>query len=190
MSSPERALPRRRKAARRAACAAALMGLAAIGGGCTVQPLYSQAVQVSAYGDMAATLATISVDPVSTREALEVRNQLIFLLSGGQGNPAQPAYALNLVVTSSSSAAASIQVSTTEQSPTSSLLNMNAYYRLRDLATGKVVATGSRQISAAYDVPRQQYAALRAERDAQDRAAREIAEQLRLAVAQDLSRAR
>jgi LPS-assembly lipoprotein len=190
MSSPERALPRRRKAARRAACAAALMGLAAIGGGCTVQPLYSQAVPVSAYGDMAATLATISVDPVSTREALEVRNQLIFLLSGGQGNPAQPAYALNLVVTSSSSAAASIQVSTTEQSPTSSLLNMNAYYRLRDLATGKVVATGSRQISAAYDVPRQQYAALRAERDAQDRAAREIAEQLRLAVAQDLSRAR
>jgi LPS-assembly lipoprotein len=37
-------------------------------------------------------------------------------------------------------------------------------------------------------VPRQQYAALRAERDAQDRAAREIAEQLRLAVAQDLSK--
>lgn len=187
MSLPERGLPRLR-ASLRAAGAVAVLALAGFAGACTVQPLYSQGAAVSPSGDMAATLASISVDPVSTREALEVRNQLIFLLSGGAGNPPSPAYDMQLIVTSSSSAAASIQVSTTEQSPTSSLLNMTAVYILKDRATGKVVAKGIRRISATYDVPRQQFAALRSERDAQNRAAREVAEQIRLAVAQDLVR--
>ena len=83
-----------------------------------------------------------------------------------------------------------MQLSTTEQSPTSSLLNMTAVYFVTDRASGKEVARGERRISSTYDVPRQQYAAIRSQRDAVDRAARELAEQLRFAVAQDLSRPR
>jgi LPS-assembly lipoprotein len=52
-----------------------------------------------------------------------------------------------------------------------------------------VVSNGDRQFSASYDVPRQEFAAVRAQRDAENRAARELAELLRLAIAQDLSRA-
>jgi LPS-assembly lipoprotein len=51
-----------------------------------------------------------------------------------------------------------------------------------------MVAKGSRNISSSIDVPRQQYAALRAENDAQQRAARELAQLLRFAIAQDFVR--
>ena len=65
---------------------------------------------------------------------------------------------------------------------------MRATYKLVD-STGKLVSNGDRQFSASYDVPRQEFAAFRAQRDAENRAARELAELLRLAIAQDLSRA-
>lgn len=174
-----------------AALAAVVAVLALVAASCTVQPLYSQGpVPGGAGADMASELASIAVKPVGTREALEVRNQLIFLLSGGAGTPANPAYNLDLVASASSSAAAIIQVSSTEQAPTSSLLTMAASYTLRDAATGAVIGRGSRQVFAAYDVPSQQFAAVRSRRDAENRAARELAEQLRLAIAQNLARRR
>jgi LPS-assembly lipoprotein len=134
-----------------------------------------------------AKVESIAIAPVSTRQAQEVRNQLIFMFSGGKGSPANPSYNMDLVVSSYSSAAAVIQSGTTEQSPTSSLLNMIAIYAVRDNATGQVVARGKRQVASAYDVPGQEFAAMRALRDAEDRAARELAEQVRLAVAQQLA---
>jgi len=188
MSSAEAPFAGRRPPLR-AAVAAFAVAAAMFAGACTVQPLYGGgSLTGPAAGGMAATLAAVSVDPVTTRQGLEVRNHLIFLLSGGAGNPADPGYDMALAVSSSSSSAATIQISTTEQAPSSSLLNMTAFYTLKARATGEIVARGTRRISSAYDVPRQQYAALRAQRDAENRAARELAEQLRFAVAQDLSR--
>lgn len=186
MSSPDSA----RGAAARTGLAAVLLAAGLLGAGCTVRPLYSDAVAPGASAPMGAQLAAVSVNPVSTRQGQEVRNQLIFLLGGGQGNPSAPAYTLDIAVTSYSSAAAVIQVSTNTQSPTSSLLTMSAGYTLTEAATGRVVARGRRAISSAYDVPQQQFAALRSERDAENRAARELAEQLRFAIAQDLSKER
>src|SRR5690554_1960895 len=116
-----------------AACAgAAMLMVGLLGAGCTVQPLYSNAPTDAATAPVAAQLASVSVKPVSTREALEVRNHLIFLLSGGQGNQGAGAYTLDLTVTSHSSAAAVARVSSTTQAPTSSLLNMTASYTLTE----------------------------------------------------------
>lgn len=187
MSSAD-AKPASLRSLRVAAVAIALSATVAAGA-CTVQPLYgSGPVAGAVAGDMRATLASVSVEPVTTREALQVRNHLIFFLSGGAGNPAHPAYDMNIVVSSSSTAAATIQITGVEQSPSSSLLNMSAAYTLKDRATGEIVARGRRNVASAYDVPRQQYAALRSQQDAENRAARELAELLRHAVAQDLSR--
>ncbi|MBO6717177.1 MAG: hypothetical protein JJ913_04380 [Rhizobiaceae bacterium] len=162
-----------------------MMVLAGPLAGCTVGPLYGNAY---APNSTTAKLADIRISSVSTRQAQEVRNHLIFMFSGGKGEPADPAYAMDLVVTSYTSSAAVIQASTTERSPTASLLNMTARYTVRDTATGKVVGTGQRQVASAYDVPLQEFAALRALRDAENRAARELAEQVRLAVAQEIAR--
>ncbi len=125
--------------------------------------------------------------PVTTRVALEVRNHLIFLLGGGSGQPANPRYTMSLAVTSTVAPAAVVQ-STSDSQVTSSVANVTASYVLIDTATNERVATGTRRVSAAFDVPRQEFAGLRARRDAENRAAREAAEQVHLAVAQDLSR--
>lgn len=165
----------------------AFIGAALLGAGCTAGPLYGNA---GSPASVPSRLASVEIEPVSTRQAQEVRNHLIFMFGGGRGSPANPAYVMRINVTSSSSAAAQIVVSATEQSPSSSLLTMTAAYTVRDAEGGQVVAEGSRQVVSAYDVPRQHFAADRALRDAENRAAREVAEQVRLAVAQQLASGR
>lgn len=153
---------------------------------CTVRPLYATSGGVAAI-KAGRLLPTVAVKPVDTRFALGVRNQLIFLLYGGAGQPVKPAYSLDLGVTSSTRTTTRIQRELDEQA-TSASVSLTSDYHLTDLATGKIVASGHRQSIAAYDRPRQEFAAYRAELDAQDRAGRELAELVNLAVAQDLER--
>ncbi len=117
-----------------------------------------------------------------------MRNALIFRLSGGQGEPATPRYTLKLNVRSVTTALASRQITTIDQEPTARIATLTSTYQLRDAATGAIVARGTRQMTSSLDVPVQQFAAERALRDAENRAARELAELLRLALAQDLQR--
>jgi LPS-assembly lipoprotein len=187
MSSPER---NNRLLARRLSLAAFSLlsaGLVAISG-CTVQPLYSEraAANPTVTGSIGSELAAISIKPVVNRVGQEVRNDLLFLFYGGKAAPAAPRYTLTLSVSAYSEASATIQVNTVNE-PTAAIETVRASYRLVD-STGKVVSTGNRQFSASYDVPRQEFAAFRAQRDAENRAARELAELLRLVIAQDLSR--
>ncbi len=131
-------------------------------------------------------LSSVSVKPATTRPAQQVRNHLIFLFNGGKGEPASPVYQLDLNITVRNEPSAIIQIADEDQ-PTAGTITMISNYRLAK--AGGEVARGTRQVAAQYDVPRQEFAHLRAERDAEDRAARELAELLRLAVAQDLRQA-
>jgi LPS-assembly lipoprotein len=161
-------------------------GLAGVSA-CTVQPLYSDGAVTSSTvtGSIASALSTVAVKPVETRVGQEVRNKLLFLLYGGQAEPAAPNYTLVLIVSSISEASANIQVNTVNE-PTAAVDTVRATYQLRD-SNGTVVATGQRQFAASYDVPRQEFAAVRARIDAENRAAREVAELVRLALAHDLA---
>jgi len=184
MSSSERM---KRFAAIRPLLAAALLSAAAAASGCTVQPLYSAApAGGTVTGSIGGELSAIAVKPVGNRVGQEVRNHLIFLFNGGQGQPAQPRYTLDLRVASISEATATTQIND-QNEPTAAILTATAGYTLTDSA-GAVVSTGSRQFMASYDVPEQEFAAYRAQLDAENRAAREVAELVRLAVAQDLSK--
>lgn len=171
---------------RRAVLAASLVMLAAISG-CTVRPLYGNPAAFGPAGaaDTVAELSSIAVKPARTRAEQEVRNHLIFLFGGGAGEPAAPAYSLDLGVSTRTEAAAIVQVAS-EDEPTAGTVTLTANYRLTDAVTGNVVASGRRSITSSFDRPRQQFATMRAERDAQNRAARELAELVRLAIAQDL----
>lgn len=169
------------------ACALALAVAGA--SGCTVGPLYADAgIATASLSPAPAGLAkSVSIRPAASRVGLEVRNHLIFLLYGGAGLPAQADYSAELGVTSATSSVAVIQL-TKDSEPTSSVVTMTSLYSITDNKTGAVVASGKRAVSSSYDIPRQEYAALRAERNAQDRSARELAELLRHAIAQDLKR--
>lgn len=169
--------------------AGAVLLSAALVSACTVRPLYSSQ-PLTVGGQTAATeaLASISVKPVRTRYAQQVRNNLIFGLTHGKGEPASPVYSLNLDVTESVQSAAAIQVTRDQDEPSAGMITLSADYRLTEITTGKLVGAGKRAISASFDRPKQEFATYRAQLDAQNRAARELAEILRLALAQDLAR--
>jgi LPS-assembly lipoprotein len=155
---------------------------------CTVRPLYSDGVvEAGAAAGLPGRLASVSVKAVDTRVGLQVRNHLIFLLNGGAGEPASPAYTIDTGVTVGRARAATVQL-TRDSEPTAAVVTVTSNYKIIDTATGLVVASGRRSMNASYDVPRQEYAALQAAKNAEDRAAREVAELLRHAIAQDLQR--
>ena len=110
-----------------------------------MQPLYSDGpvANSTVTGSIGAELSMVSVKPATTRVGQEVRNRLLFLLYGGQAEPAAPRYTLILAVGSISEASANIQVNT-ENEPTAAIETVRASYSLRD-ADGTVVATGNRQ---------------------------------------------
>jgi LPS-assembly lipoprotein len=168
------------------------LGLLALGGvavmsACTARPLYSDAgVQTGALAGGAAR-PSIVVKPATTRVELEVRNHLVFLLIGGGAEPTDAAYTFEPSVSSVSTNTATVQ-RTTDTEPTSAQVTVTASYRIVDNKTGEPVASGRRSMVASYDIPRQEFAAMRALRDAENRAARELAEILRLTIAQELGR--
>lgn len=159
-----------------------LVAVLLVASACTVRPLYGEASGSIGGGG---GLGSIAVNPVTSRYAQEVRNHLIFGLNGGAGQPANPRYLLDLNVTSTFRNSASVQVAR-ENEPTAGAVVMSSRYKLIDAETGKAVANGRRSVNASFDKPRQEFAAVRAERDAENRAARELAEMLRVALAQDL----
>jgi len=170
---------RRRLLAGLAAAAIALPG-------CTVRPLYSSAPLATSGLPAAVDLSSIAVKPALTRYGQEVRNHLIFLLSGGKGEPAEPLYSLDLTVSVVQESAATIQVAT-ENQPTAATVTVIGSFTLTNMQ-GETIGQGSQRIMSSYDVPQQEFAALRARRDAENRAARELAELLRLVIAQELAK--
>lgn len=188
MSSPEGLKSAAARCSRRALLAG-LVSCAALASACTVRPLYSSA-PLSPGGDLGAAdeLASIAVKPVKTRYAQQVRNHLIFALTRGAGEPATAAYSLDLGVTELVQSAATIQVTTDQDEPTAGTVTLTAAYRLTEAGTGRLVGAGKRSISSSFDRPSQEFASYRAQIDAENRAARELADLLRLALAQDLAR--
>ncbi len=188
MSSPETRKVNKKVIARIAALSS-LIAAGVLLSACTVRPLYSSA-PLSAGSDVgaAAELASIAIKPAKSRYAQQVRNNLIFAFTGGGNQTVTPAYSLDLGVTERIQSAALIQVNTNEDTPTAGTVTLTSAYTLTDVKTGRKVASGKRSISSSFDRPLQEFAAYRAQRDAEDRAARELADLLRLAIAQDLAR--
>ncbi|WP_245453209.1 LPS assembly lipoprotein LptE [Aquibium carbonis] len=155
---------------------------------CSVQPLYGGATASFAPGQPSARVASIAVKAVETRTAQEVRNHLIFAFNGGAGQPASPRYLMELDVRGTDSETATVQRSRSDNESSAGVVKLTASYKLVDPVTTEVVATGTRSATSAFDRPVQLFAASRAARDAENRAARELAAFLQLAVMQDLAR--
>lgn len=164
---------------------AALAGLMLAG--CTVQPLYAPSPKAETV--RSAALGSIYIEPTKDRPGQEVRNALIFLMNGGSKQPGEATYSLALDVTSVTESALIIQLSARDGEPTSSNVTVSATYKLTRSADGTKIGSRRASATASYDISQQEFANTRAERDAEKRAAREAAEQLRALIAADLSRA-
>lgn len=115
------------------------------------------------------------------RLAVEVRNELLFGLTGGGAAP-PPTHRLSIVLTGSYG---SLIVDPSTARAEYEVVSMDASYKLVEIATGKEVVDGSATARTSYNVPGQQQrlAMLRGQRDAQSRAAKVIAEQIKTRMA-------
>ncbi|AGB43691.1 LPS assembly lipoprotein LptE [Mesorhizobium sp. CO1-1-7] len=186
MSLPDREKTELGRLLRRIALAG-LVGSLALISACQVRPLYSSA-PLSTGSTANAEMASIAVKPVRTRYAQQVRNNLIFGFGRGAGEPASPLYSLDLGVSEGVESSALVQNGTDQDEPTAGSVTLTAGYTLTDVKTGAVIAVGKRAITSSFDRPRQEFASYRAQIDAENRAARELAEALQLSIAQDLAR--
>ena len=186
MSLPDQEKTELSRLLRRVALAG-LVGSLALVSACTVRPLYSSA-PLTTGSSANAELASIAIKPVKTRYAQQVRNNLIFGFGRGAGEPASPLYSLDLSVSEAVESSALVQVGTDEDEPTAGSVTLTASYTLTDAKTGVVITVGKRAITSSFDRPRQEFASYRAQIDAENRAARELAEALQLSIAQDLVR--
>ena len=111
------------------------------------------------------------------RLAVEIRNALLFDLTGGAGE-APPVHRLKISIASTRSA---IIVDRNTSRPDIENYGITAAYSLTEIVTGKVVVTGQTFSRVSYDIPGQQqrFARLRGLRDAESRAAKVIADNIR-----------
>lgn len=174
-----RAARTRAKAGARAAAVLAVAGLLA---GC-FQPLYSERTPIGGEG-LRQVLSSVDVEQIQApngtrlaRLAVEVRNAIIFDLTGGSGASA-PTHRLNVQLTTSRQ---SVIVDITTARPDIENYGVDAVYTLTELSSGKTVVKGKTFARVSADIPgqEQRFARLRAGRDAESRAAKVIAENIR-----------
>lgn len=159
---------------------ASTLGLTLGLAGCTsVQPLYGSLS--GATNPVAANMRQIEVEGAKSRLSQVIRNELIFYLYGGAGSPDdKPKYKLALRVNDSN---VPVGVEKYVDLPAAYLEQLNATFTLVETATQKTVLTGTSFANAAYDFSNQRYANVRALRDAQDRAGKVIADDIRTKLA-------
>ena len=162
--------------------AAMALAIAALAGGC-FQPLYGEQSLTGGpvLRDQLSSVDVLQIEAVKgsdeARLAVEVRNALLFDFTGG-GYAAPPTHRLKI---SMYSTRASIIVDTATSRPDIENYGLNATYSLLEIATGRIVVTGQTFSRVSYDIPGQQqrFARLRGLRDAENRAAKVIADNIK-----------
>lgn len=149
---------------------------------CQVRPLYSEA---SGTGER---LASVGFEQPRTRLDQVVRNHLVFLTSGGAGESNHPAYNVKLAIISAASSIIDDDNVSPTGVPVPGRVQVQGTYTISRISDGQVLKSGKRQVVALIDISGQGYAGLRAIRDAENRAARELAEFIRAEIAIALSR--
>jgi LPS-assembly lipoprotein len=154
-------------------------------GGC-FQPMYGDRTLVGTSSAGSRTMEALKAVDVKqiiapngtplARLAVEVRNDLLFNLTGGAAANA-PTHELEIKMTSST---LSVIVDISSARPDIQNYGIDATYTLRELDTGKTVAQGTTFARVSFDTPGQQqrFVGARALRDAENRAAKVIADQI------------
>src|SRR5512141_2179375 len=163
----------------------AVAALAALTAGC-FQPMYAEHADGSP--GLREKLMGVELPPIdkpnASRDArlgVEIRNALAFKLYGSAtGMP--PTHRL---VIRFSTSRYSLMINQATALPTSENYGIDAQYNLIEIATNKSVMTGTTFSRVTYDIPGslQRFARTRAYRDAEDRAAQEIADNIQTRLA-------
>lgn len=159
-----------------------VLGVAVLLAGC-FQPLYGDHSVTNSPG-MSEKLSMVDVVPIEApngrpeaRLGVEIRNALLFGINN-TGAASNAAYRLKINLTTTRQQVI-VDIYTTR--PDIENYGIDASYSLIEVATGKTVLTGQTFARVSYDIPGQQqrFARARGLRDAENRAAKVIADQIR-----------
>ncbi len=153
---------------------AAISALSIALAGC-FQPMYGE-LPVGGGPSLRDALRDVEIAEIEGRVGQEIRNDIIFELTGGDGNPAGAPFKLAMTI--------STRTQTPIIDPTTGLSQVDVValtvrYRLVDVATNKLVLTDSALARVSVDRSMQRFARLRGIRDAENRAAKVVAQQIR-----------
>lgn len=145
------------------------------------QPLYAEG-NTTAGPSLMDNMREVEIVQIQGRIGNELRNDLIFALTGGEGNPKHVPYQMIISVQSS---VASAIVNSGSGLPENQIVRVTGNWKL--VKSGdekkKPVAEGSASGSGTIDVSDQRYANYAATRDAENRAARVVADQIKAQIA-------
>lgn len=161
----------------------AALAAGALAGGCQVRPLYATAPIGGTDATTVEAMKRIAIEVQTDRVGQVLMNELIFAFRGG-AELVSPTYLLKLIVTEQKT---ELAISERETVPAANLIALTVTYTLTEKASGHVVVSDTAYDTASYDFSSQRFANLRAERDAEDRAAKTIAQVIRLRVASALA---
>jgi LPS-assembly lipoprotein len=159
------------------------LALAGLTAGC-FQPLYGDRSVGGGNNGVSDRLSAVEVPPIKApngtrlaRVGVEMRDQLLFDLTGG-GAAQTSAYRLDIALTVSQT---QVIVDLNSARPDIQNYGIDARYSLFDNATGKPVFTSTTFARVSYNIPGQQqrFAGDRGLRDAENRAAKVIADNIR-----------
>lgn len=159
--------------------AAALL-CAVLAGGCMFQPMYAETPLSGSGQSLHAALRDVDVAEIRGRIGNELRNDLIYELTGGGGNRTGAPYRLTLVANVSSF---SPVIDRESGRSVAQMLAFDITYKLHDVVNDRIVLTEQALARVSIDTSRQLFANMRALRDAENRAARIAADQIRSRIA-------
>ena len=129
-------------------------------------------------------MKAVDVTPVPGRVGQKVRNELIFENTGG-GYAASTKYRLDIIVRER----VTDQLVQITGDATSQVFELQATFKLVNVANGQVILQGNAMSRAAYNRYQEIFANVRARYDAENRAARTVAESIKTQLAAYLSNA-
>lgn len=160
-----------------AALALLALGLA----GCGLQPLYGSTASGSR---LAAVMSGVEVTPVPGRVGQRVRNELIFENTGGSGAAPQSTYKLDIVIKEN----VTNELVKISGDAKAQVYELDATFKLIG-KDGRVLLEGKATSRAAYERYETIFSNVRARVDAENRAARTVAESIKVRIAAYLSQA-
>ena len=164
---------------RRPLALAAALGLVALVGGC-FQPPYGEGTVSKVGGNVRNAMLGIEVPEIKGLVGHYLRNELVFEFDGG-GEPDRQKI-LKLTATTRETLEV-ITVDYANGRADSAVLVATVDWQLTRAGSNETVATGQSVVRAPYERSQQRFASLRAARDAQVRAAKELAQLIKARVA-------
>jgi len=178
--------PKPRSTVSRFAPLATALALAGLLGGC-FEPLYGEKTLAGGPG-LNQHLRAVAIDTIrapsgtpNARIAVELQNDLNYDLTGGTGQTGKT-HQLTINLTTQNQ---QVIVDLTTARPDVQQFGINVSYVMTEIATGKAVVSGSTFARVSYDNPGQQqrFANARGQRDAENRAAKVISDNIKARLA-------